>query len=183
MKIWDRTTFLQHIASALGRGILIAIILPILPALLLGYSLTSTLALIGSGFVVEYGAAPVGLALGLSPLFVFYVLMCTETGIFLGLFDIFDTIGHTSPAVAGFLDRTREFTHRHSLAERYGIVGLVPCEIIVGVYANAPVSWVLGWHEYKSLLITMAAYVPCLVLTILASVGLLQVYFPGLVHP
>src|SRR5512145_3024225 len=152
MDFWDRTTFIRHIVAALGRGVLIAIILPLIPAIFFGYSLTSTLALIGSGLVIEYGAAPVGIALGLPTLFVFYVLMCTEIGIFIGLFDIFDTIGHTSKPVADFLGQSREFTHRHELAERYGILGLIPCEIIVGVYANAPVSWLLGWNKYKSLL-------------------------------
>jgi hypothetical protein len=183
MDPWDRPTFLRHLVSALGRGVLIAIVLPLLPAIFLAYSLPATLALIGSGLVLEYGAAPAGLVLGLPPLFVFYVLMCTETGIFLGLFDIFDTIGHTSPRVAGFLDRTKEFVHRHSLAEKYGILGLVPCEVIVGVYANAPVSWVLGWKKYPALLITMAAYSVCLVITILAAVGFFQAFFPGVVHP
>jgi hypothetical protein len=183
MEAWDRATTLRHITAALGKGIFIAVLLPILSAILFGIPLMPTLALIGSGLIIEYGAAPVGITLGLSPLFVFYVLMCTETGIFLGLFDIFDTIGHTSAPVAGFLDRTRESVHRHSLTERYGILGLIPCEIIIGVYANAPVSWVLGWRKDHSLIITMAAYGVCLILTILATVGLLQAYFPGLVHP
>ncbi len=182
MELWDRYLFLRHIAAALARGVFIAIVLPLLPVLLFGYSLMPTLALIGSGFLLEYGAAPVGIALGLPPLFVFWVLMCTECGIFLGLFDIFDSIGHTWPPVARFLEKTRQFVHTSSLAERYGILGLIPCEIIIGVYANAPVSWVLGWPRYRSLAFTMAGYIPSLVLTILATVGLLGLYFPGLVH-
>jgi hypothetical protein len=168
--------------AALGKGIFIAIILPLLPVIIFGIPLMPTLALIASGLVIEYGAAPVGLALGLPPLVVFYVLMCTETGIFLGLFDIFDTIGHSSPRVAAFLDNSRKFVHQHALAERYGILGLFPCEVLLGVYINAPASWVLGWRRDYSLLITMAAYVLCLIITILATGGLLQMYFPGLVH-
>jgi uncharacterized membrane protein len=108
--------------------------------------------------------------------------MCTETGIFLGLFDIFDTIGHTYAPVTRFLEKTRQVVYQSATVERYGIFGLIPCEIIIGVYANAPVSWVLGWHRYRSLLFTMMGYIPCLVLTILATIGLLGMYFPGLVH-
>jgi len=182
MEFWDRYLFLRHIAAALARGVFIAIVLPLIPVLLFGYPLMPTLAVIGSGFLLEYGAAPVGIALGLSPLFVFWVLMCTETGIFLGLFDIFDSIGHTWPPVADLLEKTRQFVHRHSFAERYGILGLVPLEIIIGVYANAPVSWVLGWNKYRSLAFTMIGYVPCLILTILATIGLIGMYLPGLVH-
>ena len=83
MEFWDRYLFLRHIAAALVRGVVIAIVLPLVPALLFGYPLVPTFALIGSGFLLEYGAAPVGIALGLSPLFVFWVLVCTEIGIFL----------------------------------------------------------------------------------------------------
>lgn len=182
MEFWDRYLFLRHIAAALARGVFIAIVLPLVPVLLFGYPLLPALVLIGSGFLLEYGAAPVGIGLGLTPLFVFWVLMCTETGIFLGLFDIFDSIGHTSPPVAGFLEKTRHFTDTSSLVRKYGIFGLIPCEIIVGVYANTPVSWVLGWPRYRSLAFTMAGYIPSLILTILATVGLLGMSFPGLVH-
>lgn len=182
MVFWNRYLFLRQVLTALGQCILVAIVLPLLPAILFGFPLIPTIALIGGGFLVEYGAAPVGLALGLTPLFVFWVLMCTETGIFLGLFGIFDSIGHTWPIVANFLEKTRTRVHRYAFAERYGILGLVPCEIVIGVYANAPVSWVLGWGKYRSLAFTLAGYIPSLVITILASIGLLGTYFPGLVH-
>jgi hypothetical protein len=183
MEFWDRYLFLRHIAAALAQGMFVALVLPLLSMLLFQEPLLPTLALIGSGLVIEYGAAPVGIALGLSPLFVFWVLMCTEIGIFIGLFDIFDAVGHTWHPAADFLAGTHQLVHQNSLAERYGILGLVPCEILIGVYANAPVSWVLGWHKERSLAFTMIGYIPCLVLSILATIGLLGMYFPGLVHP
>jgi len=183
MESWDRNTVLRHIGAALGRGVLFAIVLPLVPVLLFAIPLAPTLALIGSGLIVEYGAAPVGLALGLSPVFVFYVLMCTETGIFLGLFDIFDTIGHTYAPAAQFLEKTRQWARQSAGMERYGILALIPCEILIGVYANAPVSWVLGWREDRALLVTLAAYGIALAVTIIATAGLLRMYFPGLVQP
>ena len=179
MEFWNRYLFLRHIVAALAQGMLIAIVLPLIPVILFGYPLVPTLAVIISGFLLEYGAAPVGIALGLSPLFVFWVLTCTEIGIFLGLFGIFDSIGHTSPPVANFLEKSRHFIQQSSLAKRYGILGLIPCEIIIGVYANAPVSWVLGWHKYRSLAYTMTGYIPSLILTILATIGLFKMTFPG----
>lgn len=183
MEFSDRYLFLRHLAAALARGVSVALVLPLLSSLIFKEPLMPTLALAGSGLVIEFGAAPLGIALGLSPLFVFWVLMCTETGIFIGLFDIFDAVGHTWKAAADLLVTTKQFIHRHSLAERYGILGLVPCEILIGVYANAPVSWVLGWPQGRALLLTMAGYVPCLILTILATNGLLALSFPGVVHP
>lgn len=183
MEFWDRFLFLRHMAAALAQGVFGAVVLPIFSLLIFGYPLLSTLARIGSGLVPGFGASPVGIARGLSPLFVFFVLVCTAMGIFIGLFDIFDGAGHTRPLAADFLARTTHLSGQNSPAGRYGILARVPCEILIGVYANAPRSWVLGWNKNRSVLCTMALYVPCLLLTILAPIGLRGRYFPGLVHP
>ncbi len=168
--------FLQKLAGALGRCVLLAIVLPLLPVIIFGLPPAPAFALITSGFLIEYGAAPIGIALGLPPLFVFYVLICTETGIFLGLFDIFDTIGKTSAPVARFLERTHQLARSSKGTEKYGIFGLIPCEIFLGVYISAPLSWVMGWREYLSLAITIAGYCAALIVTILATIGLLGVF-------
>ena len=181
MELWDRNTSLKHIARALGRGVFCALILPLVTAVLFSLPLSPTLALIGSGLLIEDGAAPVGIALGLPPLFIFYVLVCTEIGIFLGLFDIFDTIGHTYEPVTRFLEKSRRFVHQEATIERYGILALIPSAILLGVYVNAPAAWVLGWREEYALVLTMAAYCLALVITIILSLGLVQVYLPGMV--
>jgi uncharacterized membrane protein len=183
MESWDQKTILQKTGSALGRGILLILILPLLPALVFGYPLMPVLAMIGAGLIIESTAAPVGIAFGLSPLFVFYVLICTESGIFLCLYDIFDTLGHTSEPVARFLERSRQYAHGSATVEKYGILGLIPCVILIGVYANAPLAWVLGWREDHALILTILGYLPLLVITIWISTGLLQLNIPGLVHP
>ena len=166
--------FLQQAAGALGRCILLAVALPLVPVLVFSLPLAPALALITSGFMLEYGAAPIGIALGLPPLFVFYVLMCTETGIFLGLFDIFDTIGKASAPVTKFLEKTEQLASRSKVTERYGIFGLIPCEILLGVYICAPVSRVMGWREYPALAITIAGYCAALIATILATMGIIR---------
>jgi uncharacterized membrane protein len=183
MEFWDQKTILRKTGSALGRGILLILILPLLPVLFLGYPLMPALAMIGSSLIIESTAAPLGIALGLSPVFVFYVLICTETGIFLCLFDIFETIGHSYAPVARFLEKSRHYAHGSATVEKYGILGLIPCEILIGVYANAPLAWVLGWREDHALILTIAGYIPMLVITIWISIGLLQLNLPGLVHP
>jgi len=172
------STFLRQLARALARGILVAVILPLLLVLLLNIPLAPALTLIGSGFLIEYGAAPVGLALGLSPWAVFAILMCTETGIFLLLYDIFHTIGETSAPVARFLEKTHQYSRSSASVEKYGILALFPCEILVGVYICAPLAWVLGWEEKRSLAVTMAGYIPALIITILLTMGLFRVFLP-----
>jgi hypothetical protein len=172
------SAFLRQIVTALARCILVAVVLPLVPVLFFGVPLAPVLSVISSGFLIEYGAAPIGLALGLSPLVVFFILMCTETGIFLGLYDIFNTVGETSPAVARFLEKTHQYSRSSVNVERYGILALVPCEILLGVYICAPVSWVLGWDEKRALIVTIAGYIPALVITILLTLGLFGVILP-----
>ena len=172
------SVFLRQLARALARCILVAVLLPLIPVLLFGVPLAPTVTVITSGFIIEYGAAPIGLALGLSPPVVFYILMCTETGIFLGLYDIFNTIGETSAPVARLLEKTHQYSHSSAGVERYGILALIPCEILLGVYVCAPVSWVLGWQENRALIVTMAGYIVALVITILLTMGLFRVFLP-----
>jgi uncharacterized membrane protein len=183
MELWDKSTFLRHITAALGRGILVAVVIPLAAAVLLGNPAGPVLALIGSGLVIEYGAAPVGIALGLSPLLVFFILLCTETGIFLGLYDIFDSVGHTYAPVMRFLEKSRGYARSSAMIERYGILGLVPCVILVGVYVNAPVAWLLGWREDHALLVTIAGYALALAVTVWAATSLVQAAVLGLVIP
>jgi hypothetical protein len=183
MESWDRKTIIRKTVSALGRGILLILVLPLGAAFVLGYPLMPTLAMIGSSLVIESTAAPVGIALGLSALFVFCVLCCTEAGIFLCLYDIFETIGHSSPRVAKFLENSRQYAHGSPAIEKYGILALVPTELLIGVYLNAPLAWVLGWREDHALVLTMIGYLPQLIITIWLTIGLLQLNIPGMVLP
>lgn len=181
MEPWDTKTALKKTGSALGRGIIIILLLPLVAAIVLRYPVMATLATIGSSLVIESTAAPVGIAFGLSPHFVFCVLVLTESGIFLCLYDIFETIGHSSPRVSRFLDTSRHFADSSPALKKYGILGLIPCEILFGVYLNAPLAWVLGWREDYALALTLVGYLPQLVVTIWICMGLLQMDLPRLV--
>lgn len=183
MELMDRYTFLRHMLTALAKGILVAVVLPLLAALVMHIPAGPVLALIGSGLIIEYGAAPVGLALGLSPGFVFFVLVCTAIGIFLCLYDICESVGRTWEPVQRFLEKSRRFASDSALVGRYGILGLIPCVILFGLYVNAPVAWLLGWGKYPALILTTAGFALALAVTVLAGTSLLEAAVPGLVSP
>ena len=84
---------LRNLLITVTRGLLLAIIFPLVPAVLSGISLSSSLALISSTFVIEYGAAALGISLGLPPIYILYVLVCVAAGVTLTMFDIFDRAG------------------------------------------------------------------------------------------
>ncbi|MEN6395031.1 MAG: hypothetical protein ABFC78_00930 [Methanoregula sp.] len=166
------------VCGALGVCVLLALVLPIVSAYLLGLSLVAVFALIASAFFIEYGAIPIGISLGLPSPYVLGAVICIEAGIFLGMYGIIDAFGQTSKQVAGFLEKIKMIESRSKIFNRYGIYGLFPCEILLGVYICAPVSRLLGWQKGRSFAITMAGYCVAATLTTLATLGLMRVFFP-----
>ena len=99
--------FLRSLFGTVTRGLLLAIIFPLVPVFLFGIPLSSSLALVASTLVIEYGAAAVGIGLGLPPMYILYVLICVASGVILTMFDIFDRVGEYSPRVSRFLEKVR----------------------------------------------------------------------------
>jgi hypothetical protein len=165
-----------HIAVALAKLLLLAVALPLLFTFLFGLSLPATLALIGSTLVIEYGAAPVGIGLGLHPIYVLFTLTCIAFGVTLFLFDILDTLGEHSERVAGFLKRSEERGRNSPILSKYGIYGLVPCVMTLGFYVCPPISCVFGWKRDLSILMIMTGYTGISIATILLTLGIFDLF-------
>ncbi len=167
--------YLRYLCGAITKGMVLVVVLPLAAAILFALPLSSTIALITSTLVIEYGAAPVGLGLGLPPVFVLFVLVCVALGVTLSLFDIFDLLGEQSQRVARFLEKSAERAKHTTLLTKYGIYGLVPCVLTLGFYVCPPVSWVLGWRRDLSILLIMAGYIAISSVTILVTMGIFLV--------
>jgi thiol:disulfide interchange protein len=149
--------------------------LPLVPAFTGTIPLTSALALITGTFVIEYGAAALGIGLGLPPLYILYVLVCVALGVTLTMFGIFDVLGVYSKKVSRFLKKSEERAGRSLFLKKYGMYGLVPCVITLGFYACPPVSWVLGWPRNRSILLIMAGYITISIVTLLVTMGFFSI--------
>jgi uncharacterized membrane protein len=169
---------LRLTGRALGWFALLALVLPLAAAYLLRLSPGPVIALITSAFLIEYGSIPVGIGLGLPSLYVLCAATVIEAGIFLGIYGILDTAGQTSKHVAWFLLKTKSLAERSKMFDRYGILGLFPCEILIGVYLCAPASRLFGWQRERAFAVTMAGYCVAAVATMLATLGLIQYFFP-----
>jgi len=169
--------YLPDLWVAVTRALVLVFLLPLIAALLFNIPLPSTLALITSTLVIEYGAAPIGIGLGLNPLFVLYVLVCVAFGVTLALFDVIAILGEHSERVSRFLKKSSERAKKSTLLTKYGIYGLVPGVMTLGFYVCPPVSWVLGWPKNRSILLIMAGYITISVVTILATIGIFSIVF------
>jgi uncharacterized membrane protein len=166
--------FLRSFCGTITRGLLLVVVFPLVPVFLSGIPVSSSLALVASTLVIEYGAAAVGIGLGLPPMYILYVLICVALGVILTMFDMFDRLGEYSPRVSGFLKKSEERAHRSAILNKYGIFGLIPCVFILGFYVCPAVSRVLGWRRDLSILLTMVGYISASVLTLLATIGIIR---------
>lgn len=178
MKSATITSFLTRLTGAISKGVMLALVIPLATALFFVIPTMPTLVLIGTTLLIEYGAAPVGVGLGLPPLFVFFVLACVALGVILVLFDIFDSIGDHSERVRTFLERSRKRAADSAILAKYGIYGLVLVVLTLGFYICPPIVWVCGWDKKRSILFTMAGYCLVSAILILVTGDLLRLLFP-----
>ena len=169
--------YIRQLIGSIAKCVGLVIIIPVAVAFLLSQSVPATIALITSTLIIEYGAAPIGIGLGLHPVFVLMVLACVAFGITLFLFDIFDTLGLHSERVARFLARSEEKAKQFPILSKYGIYGLVPCVLTLGLYVCPPLSWALAWRRNHSILLIMGGFIGISTILILITLGLFSIIF------
>jgi hypothetical protein len=178
MECYAIPPYIRQLTGAIAKCVGFVVIIPVAAALILSQSLPATLALITSTLIIEYGAAPIGIGLGLHPAYVIFVLISVALGITLFLFDIFDTLGRHSERVARFLARSEEKAKQFPFLSRYGIYGLIPCVLTLGLYVCPPLSWALAWRRDYSLILTMGGFIVISIILILITLGLFSIIFP-----
>jgi len=143
--------------------------------LLSGVPPLSLLALVSATLLIEYGAAAVGIGLGVSPEFLLLFITTFACAIILSLFAIFDALAATSARVCGFLERAQVKHGQSRILRKYGILSLVPLVLIIGFYFSPPVAWFMGWDRRWSLILLAIGEVIGIVLTLAATLGVLQI--------
>lgn len=170
---------LEHPGSAVFRFLALAVALPLIPGFLFFPALLpEVLTFMGATFVLEYGAAAVGIGLGLPAAYVLFVLSCFGVGISLLLFDLLGALGNLSSRIRSFLEKSGEQAGRSRFFSRYGIYGLVPCVIIISIYVCPPAAWVFGWDRSRSLALILGGFLSAAVVTTLACLGIFHIFFP-----
>jgi len=167
-----------HNTGTLALSAAIVILLPLPVAYITGQSLMVTLALMASTFIIEYGAAPVGIFGGLDRIFVLFVLSCIALGVTFLLFCLCGALEERWPRVARFLEKSRSRAQTSPFLATYGIIGLVPLVIVLGFYVCAPAACILGWRRDYATALIMAGYIIASIVTILLTHGATMVFLP-----
>ncbi|NMG83388.1 MAG: hypothetical protein GIS02_04195 [Methanosarcinales archaeon] len=127
--------------------IILAFAIPISLSVVLGIPILKTLSLIVSTFALEYFAVPVGIGLGLDPVFVLIVVTSVALSAVLLMFKIFDTVGGKSRRVSNFLSKSRERCQKSKIIQKYGVYGLLPAVPFLGFYVCPAIAWIMGWRR------------------------------------
>jgi hypothetical protein len=177
MKCSPLPPYVRNLVFAISKGIVLVVVLPLVAAIIFSQSPGATIALITTTLVIEYGAAPIGIGLGLHPAFVLLVLTCVALGITLFLFDLFDNLGRHSKRVARFLLHSEEKVKQSKLISKYGMYGLIPCVLTLGFYVCPPIVWALAWRRDVSIFLIMGGFIAISGILILVTLGLFSVIF------
>jgi len=140
--------------------------------LLCGIPVSRCISLIGSTFVLEYLAVPVGIALGLSPWHALVKVISAGVGIFALALALFEFLGSKAQRVANFLLKLRGRTPRF---QRYGIYSLVPGATLLGIYGCAAAAWAFGWGRTPSIGLTGLGFALISTLVLLSTIGALKI--------
>lgn len=164
----------QRIAESVCASLAL-IVVPLLLSLLPAVRADHLLALIGSTLLIESGAPVAGIALGLPP-WVVLVLVCSiALGVILLIFSLLDTLDATSPRVGDLLERVQQRYNRSKTLQNYGIYGLVPGIVILGVLICPPIAWLVGWDRRRSILLMMIGFTIAAAGTLAMAAGLIQI--------
>ncbi len=162
-----------------AASIFFGICLPLILSWTCCISVPLTFSLVIATFTIEYGAAAVGLAIGLPPGYVLTVMASTAFSISMIAFCILDGLGARSPRVAAFVDRTHRKYGSSRMLQRYGPYALIPGVMTVGLYVCPPLIWILGWDRRRSILLMMLGFIASAAATLLAAMGVLTLLPAG----
>ncbi len=153
--------------------IILAFAIPLSISAVLGIPIPKTLSLIVSTFTLEYFAVPVGIGLGLDPVFVLITMTSVALSVVLLMFKIFDIVGEKSKRVSNFLSKSREKGQKSKIIQKYGVYGLVPAVSFLGFYVCPAIAWTLGWRRDYAVIMIIVGFVFISTIMLLASIGIL----------
>ena len=174
MDPYKMKTWVAELGRVFAFWVILAFIIPIGISLTLDIPLLKTLSLIASTFTLEYLAVPIGISLGLDPMFVLVTVTFVALSVVLSLFKIFDTVGRKSKKVSNFLSKSREKAQKSKIIQKYGVYGLVLAVPFLGFYVCPAIAWTLGWRRSYAVILIIIGFILISTIMLFASTGILR---------
>ena len=149
---------------------------PIMVSLVCGIPPSAIVALVGSAFLIEYGAVIPGIALGIGFFPIIVVLSSVAFSVILTSLELFDLLARKFQKVGDFLERV-ERGRITGIISHYGIWGLVPGILVVGFYVCPAISWIFTWKRWHSVVLMMTGYLISAIAVYLLTTGVVAIVF------
>ncbi|MHC1624632.1 MAG: small multi-drug export protein [Methermicoccaceae archaeon] len=153
---------------------ILAFVIPIILSALLDVPVSKTLLLVVSTFALEYLAVPVGISLGLNPVFVLVIVTSVALSVVLLIFKILDIVGEKSRRIANFLLKSHEKAKKSRFISKYGVYGLLPAVPFLGFYVCPAIAWIFGWKRGFAVILIIMGFVIISTIMLLSSIGVLE---------
>jgi hypothetical protein len=150
--------------------------IPILISIVCDIPCYAIMALVGSAFLIEYGAVIPGIALGIGFYPIIAVISSVALSVILTSFELLDLLAKKFQKIEDFLERV-ERGRITGFISQYGIWGLVPGIMLLGFYVCPAVSWIFTWKRCHSVILMMAGYVAAAIAVYLFTTGVIAVFF------
>lgn len=174
MNLHKIKTWVVELSRVFVLWVILAFTFPISISVVLDIPIPKTLSLIVSTFTLEYFAVPIGISLGLDPMFVLVTVTFVALSVVLSMFKIFDVVGRKSKKVSNFLSKSREKAQKSKIIQKYGVYGLVLAVPFLGFYACPAIAWTLGWRRDYAITLTVIGFILISTIMLLTSIGILR---------
>ncbi|MDD1653276.1 MAG: hypothetical protein LUQ64_01885 [Methanomicrobiales archaeon] len=160
MEEGGKRAVLKKIGKAIMYFIVFAMAVPIGLGLLLGVSVGAILSLIGSAVLLQAGAPPIGLALGLEPVGIIIIMACFALGMVLAVREACESLALSSDRVKAWIDSMEEKTRKYPQIQKYGPISCILIAWIpgIGLYGTPIISWILKWKRITSTVFTVLGF-------------------------
>ena len=149
------------ISKALLYFIVIGVVIPLIVGALIGTAGGKTLTMILSTFLLQAASPPVGIAAGLSPAFITFILICFAVGLVLAIYEICEGLASSSAKIRKWIDKIGTISQKYPVIKKYGAISCLFIAWIpgVGLYGTPVIAWILQWKKIPSLIFTVTGFV------------------------
>lgn len=141
-------------------------------------ALHAILGFIGSVLIFQPVAVAVGIALGIPPVPILFIMFSIGISVVFIFFGVCDLFAERSRWLRDHLEKVNMIAKKSALFENYGIIAFIPSIWVpgVGLYGCVLLAWLFGWKGIKDISIIMGGWMLASMLVLGASLGVMGLF-------
>ncbi|HUU75189.1 MAG TPA: hypothetical protein VMW63_03765 [Methanoregulaceae archaeon] len=152
---------IRKLTWAIVLFIVFAVAIPVTVGVIYGVPASSILSLILSTTVLQAAAPPLGLALGLNPPGILFIMATFAIGMVVAILEVCDSLALSSDRVKRWIDNIGKKMEKYPAIQKYGAVSCIAIAWVpgIGLYGTPIIAWILGWKRIPVIMFTTLGFV------------------------